>query len=72
MDPKGLGRERHLAHDLDAAGLGSQGRRRLEKLIAISRGNGQLEARKQDADDHRHSEHMFAGAEDRPRRLAVR
>lgn len=57
MDPERFGRDRDLPHLLDAAGLGSERDRCLQKLLAVTGGNRELEARKQDTDDH---EHMFA------------
>jgi hypothetical protein len=53
MDAEGLGRERYLAYLLHASGLGCQSGGHLQQLIAVARSDGELEAGKQNADDHR-------------------
>ena len=54
----GLGGRGHLADQLLAPRLGRQGDRARGQRLAAAGGDGELEARDEDADDH--DEHMFA------------
>jgi hypothetical protein len=53
MDAEGLGGERDLPHRLSSPRLGGKRDRALQQLCAISTdSHGELEAGKQDTDDH--------------------